>query len=161
MIVVKRQRNQNEILNIQKNFKYSTQVVHKSHKSNLNHLFHLRNLFVVVFCRFDNFKFFERASILIENTLDQISLQRAVFVCNETAQVSGSVGGAGEWTHTCTLVTYLLCPLALSIPTYSNFQINGASGETFFQKISTFIVVKIASKTIKISPEPPFIWKLL
>ena len=44
------------------------------------------------------------------------------------------------------MVTYLYVgdifvnPLALSMPTYSNFQINGATGETFLLRIATFII---------------------
>ena len=56
--------------------------------------------------------------------------------------------------------TYLLCPLALGMPTYSNLQINGAFGETFFENYN-FIVVKMATKNLKVSFEAPFIWKLL
>ena len=54
-------------------------------------------------------------------TLCTESLLRTVSVCTKTTLISGSVGGAGEWSHTCTLGTFLLCPLALSMPTYSNF----------------------------------------
>ena len=58
----------------------------------------------------------------IRATLAQISLLRAVSVCNKTTFKSkGSVGGAGELSHSCTLGTFLFCPLALSMPTYSNF----------------------------------------
>ena len=53
------------------------------------------------------------------------------------------MGGAGGMSHTSKLGTYLLCPLALNMPTYSNFQINGATGETIFEN-TTFIVVKMA-----------------
>ena len=64
-------------------------------------------------------------------TLGQICLLRAgVSEFYKTTLISGSVGGAGEWTHTCTLGTFLLCALAISMTTYSNFQINGASVET-------------------------------
>ena len=68
-------------------------------------------------------------------TLGQISLLREVSVCDETALFNGSVGvaggGGGAWSYSCTFGTFLLCPLALSMPTYSNFQINGASEEAF------------------------------
>ena len=51
----------------------------------------------------------------------QISLLRSVSVSNKSTLICGSVGGAMEWPHTCTLGTFLLCPLALSMPTYSNY----------------------------------------
>ena len=69
-------------------------------------------------------------SMLIHDTLGKISILRAVSVCNETTLINGSVGGAGEWSHTCTLGTFLLCPLAQSMPICINFKINGASEET-------------------------------
>ena len=43
---------------------------------------------------------------------------------------------------------FLLWPLTLSMPIYSNFQINGALGETY-KKISTFIVAKMAAKILE------------
>ena len=56
------------------------------------------------------------------NTLGQISLLRAVSVCTKTTLISGSVGGQGSGrSHTCTLGTFLLCHLALSMPTYCNY----------------------------------------
>ena len=67
---------------------------------------------------------------------------RAASVCTKTTLISGSVGGAGGghilvgWGH------FLLCPLALSMPTYSNFQINGASGETFKVFVAIFTTIK-------------------
>ena len=64
--------------------------------------------------------FFHRVRKIIA-TLGQISLLRAVSVFNETTLISGSVGGGGEWSHICTLGTFLLCPLALIMRNYSNF----------------------------------------
>ena len=58
---------------------------------------------------------------LLQNTLGQKSLLRAVSVCTKTTLISGSVGGAVGVSHTSKLKTYLSCPLALSMPTYSNF----------------------------------------
>ena len=47
------------------------------------------------------------------HTTGKESLLRAVSVCTKTTLISGSVGGAGEWSHACTLGTFLLCPLGL------------------------------------------------
>ena len=55
------------------------------------------------------------------------------------------VGGARGVSHTSKLGTFFLRSLTLRMPFYSNFQKNGASGETVFQKMqlfTTFIVVK-------------------
>ena len=38
------------------------------------------------------------------HTLGQISLLRAVSAYNETTLISCSMGGSGEWSHTCTYV---------------------------------------------------------
>ena len=40
------------------------------------------------------------------------------------------VGEAEGGSHTTKLENYFVVPLALRMPIYSNFQINGASGET-------------------------------
>ena len=48
----------------------------------------------------------------------------------KTTLNTGSVGWAGAAPPTCELGKFLSWPLALSMSTYSNFQINGASGET-------------------------------
>ena len=71
------------------------------------------------------------------------------------------MGVTGEAPHTSKLGTFLLMPLKLHIQIYSNFQKNGASVE-FLKKITTttFIVVKMAKHTLKVSPEAPF-FKLL
>ena len=55
---------------------------------------------------------------------------------------------------------YLLCPLALSMPTYSNFQINGPSAETFKVFVVIFTTIKVAILK-KVSPKAPFIRELL
>ena len=70
----------------------------------------------------------------------------------KTTLINSSVGVAGEWSPTCMLGTYLLCLLALSMLTYNNFQIC-----RWFFLITTFIIVKMATKTLKAFPEAPFI----
>ena len=45
-------------------------------------------------------------------------------------QIAGDVGGTGAVPPTSKLEKFLSWPLALSMSIYSNFQINGASGET-------------------------------
>ena len=64
------------------------------------------------------------------NTLSLKSLSGHSSVCYKTTVNAGSVGRAGATPRTSKLGTYLSRPLALSKPIYSNFQINGASGET-------------------------------
>ena len=73
----------------------------------------------------------------------KVHLVKYVSVCTKTILISGSVGGAGEWPHTCMLRAFLLCPLALSMPTYSNFQINGTLGETFKFFVDIFTTIKV------------------
>ena len=51
-------------------------------------------------------------------------------VCYKTTQIAGGMGGNGAAPPTSKLGMFLSRPLALSKPTYSNFQINGVSGET-------------------------------
>ena len=63
-------------------------------------------------------------------TLGQISLLWAVSVCTKTTLIRGSVGGTVEWSHTCT---------STCMSTYSNFQINGASGEILFRKLQILL----------------------
>ena len=60
-------------------------------------------------------------------------VMRRVMVCylQFLGVQCGNVGGAGEWSHTCLLGTFLLCSLALSMLIYSNYQKNGASTETY------------------------------
>ena len=63
-------------------------------------------------------------------TLSPISLSGLSTVRYKTTQNTGSVGRAGAAPPTYKLGKFLSWPLALSMSTYSNFQINGASGET-------------------------------
>ena len=53
------------------------------------------------------------------------------------------MGGAGEWSLTCMLRTFLLCPLAVSMRIYNDFEINGASGETFKVFVAIFTTIKV------------------
>ena len=64
------------------------------------------------------------------HTLSLKSLSGLSSVCYKTTQIAGGVGGNGAAPPTSKLGTFLSRPLALSKPTYSNFQINGVSGET-------------------------------
>ena len=59
-----------------------------------------------------------------------LSLKSLSSVCYKTTQIAGVVGWTGAAPPTSKLGTFLSRPLALSKPTYSNFQINGVSGET-------------------------------
>ena len=72
--------------------------------------------------------------LLFENcmvyTLSLKSLSLLLSVCYKTTQTTGSVGVAGACPPTSELGKFLLWSLALSMPIYSNFQINGALGET-------------------------------
>ena len=53
------------------------------------------------------------------------------FVCYKNILIIGGVGGARAGSPTSNkLGTFLLRPLALGTPIYSNFKINGAGGET-------------------------------
>ena len=63
-------------------------------------------------------------------TLSPISLSGLSTVRYKTTQNTGSVGRAGAAPPTYKLGKFLSWPLALSMSTYSNFQINRASGET-------------------------------
>ena len=60
------------------------------------------------------------------------SLLRAVSVCTKTALISGCVGGAGEWSHTCTLGTYLLCPKYADLLQFPNKWSFGRNFSNFF-----------------------------
>ena len=97
-----------------------------------------------------------------KHTPGKESLLRAVSVCTKTTLIRGNVVVAGEWSHTCTLGTFLLYPLALSMPTYSNFQINRTSGETFnfFVFFRHFYYNKSCNFLKKGFPKAPFIRKL-
>ena len=64
------------------------------------------------------------------HTLSLISLSGLSSVCYKTTLTTGGVGVARAGPPTSKLGTLLLWSLALSMPIYSNFQINGASGET-------------------------------
>ena len=59
-----------------------------------------------------------------------LSLKSLSSVCYKTTQIAGSVGGTGAAPPTSKLRTFLSRPLALIMSIYSNFQINGTSGET-------------------------------
>ena len=67
---------------------------------------------------------------LMKYTLCPISVSGLSTVRYKTTQNTGSVGRAGAAPPTYKLGKFLSWPLALSMSTYSNFQINGASGET-------------------------------
>ena len=69
-------------------------------------------------------------SFWTKRTLSLKSFSGLSSVCYKTAQITGGVGGAVACPPTSKLGTFLLWPLALSMQIYSNFQINGASGET-------------------------------
>ena len=64
------------------------------------------------------------------NTLSLKSLSGHSSVCYKTSLNTGGVGRAGAAPPTSKLGKFLSWPLALSMSIYSNFQINGASGET-------------------------------
>ena len=53
------------------------------------------------------------------------------------------VGEAEGGSHTTKLENYFVVPLALRMPIYSNFQINGASGETFKVFEAIFTIIKV------------------
>ena len=72
-------------------------------------------------------------------TLSPISLSGLSSVRYKTTQNTGSVGRAGAAPPTYKLGKFLTWPLGLSMWTYSNFQINGASGET----LKVFVAVAI------------------
>ena len=63
-------------------------------------------------------------------TLSLKSLSGLSSVCYKTTLIPSAVGWAGAGPPTSKLRTFLLWSLALSMPIYSNFQTNGASGET-------------------------------
>ena len=75
-------------------------------------------------------KKFEKFDNFVGHTLSPISLSGLSSVRYKTTQNTGSVGRAGAAPPTYKLGKFLSWPLALSMSTYSNFQINGASGET-------------------------------
>ena len=63
-------------------------------------------------------------------TLSPISVSVLSTVCYKTTLNTGSVGWAGAAPPSYKFGKFLSWPLALKMSTYSNFQINGASGET-------------------------------
>ena len=71
------------------------------------------------------------------------------------------MGRTGTAPPTSKLGTFLSWPLALSMSIYSNFQINGASGETLKPPDPPFCFKNRGSGGFRVSPEAPFIWKLL
>ena len=74
---------------------------------------------------------FEDSSIKLNlYTLSLKSLSGHSSVCYKASLNTGGVGQAGATPPTSKLEKFLSRPLALSKPTYSNFQINGVSGET-------------------------------
>ena len=62
-------------------------------------------------------------------TLSLKSLSGLSSVCYKTTHIAGGVRGTGATPPTSKLGTFLSRPLALSKPTYSNSQINGALGQ--------------------------------
>ena len=71
------------------------------------------------------------------------------------------MGWAGAAPPTYKLGKFLSWPLALSMSTYSNFQINGASGETQKPPDPLFCFKNRGSGGFRVSPQAPFIWKSL
>ena len=71
------------------------------------------------------------------------------------------MGWAGAAPPTYKFGKFLSWPLALSMSTYSNFQINGASGETLKPPDPYFASIIGVSGGFRVSPEAPFTWKLL
>ena len=69
-----------------------------------------------------------------------VSKKSSRSVCNKITQTTGDVGGAVAYPTFSKLGTFLLWALALSLsmPIYSNLQINGASGETLTPPDSLF-----------------------
>ena len=91
-------------------------------------------------------------------TLSQNSLSGLSSLCYKTTLITGGVGGTGVGPPTFKLGTFLLWPLALSLPIYSNFQVNGAYGETLKPPDTLFCFWNKGSGGV--SPEAPLIWKL-
>ena len=88
---------------------------------------------VIVFCPMNlhlGYHDFCKIGTTLLHTLSPKSLSGLSSVCYKTTQIAGGVGGNGAAPSTPKLGTFLSRPLALSKPTYSNFQINGVSGET-------------------------------
>ena len=83
-----------------------------------------------------------------KNTLCTQSVLRAVSVSTKTILISSCVGGAVGVSHISKLGTFFLRSLTLRMPFYSNFQINGASGETVFQNVQLFTTIKVVKSCI-------------
>ena len=64
-----------------------------------------------------------------EEEAPSTNVGKSFRVSYKTIQISGGVGGTRAAPPTSKLGTLLLRPLAICKPIYSNFQINGASGE--------------------------------
>ena len=73
-------------------------------------------------------RIFLRLKIIYVIVSKNLSGLSSVFY--KTSLITGGVGWAGAGPPTSKLETFLLWPLALSMPICSNFQINGASGGT-------------------------------
>ena len=71
------------------------------------------------------------------------------------------VGEAEGGSHTTKLENYFVVPLALRMPIYSNFQINGASEETLKPPDPRFLKQNRGSGDFRVSPEVSFICKLI
>ena len=82
-------------------------------------------------------------------------------VCYKTTQNTGGVGRTGTAPPTSKLGTYLSWPLPLSMLIYSNFQINGISGETLKSPTPLFCFKNwgsggfIVSQAASVRPTPP------
>ena len=70
------------------------------------------------------------------STLSLKSLSGHLSVCYKTSLNTGGVGQAGAAPPTSKLEKFLSWPLALSMSTYSNFQINGASGAVSYTHLT-------------------------
>ena len=99
--------------------------------------------------------------MLIVYTLSLKSLSSHSAVYYKTTLNTGGVGWAGAAPATSKLGTILSWPLALSMTIYSNFQINGASGETRKSPDLLFCFKNKGSEGFRVSPKAPFVWKLL
>ena len=72
--------------------------------------------------------------VYIKYTLRHKSLWPLASVCYKTTLNTGDVGGAGPDPQTWKRGTYFFMSLALGIPIFNNFQLNGASGGTLKHK---------------------------
>ena len=90
-------------------------------------------------------------------TLSLKSLSGHSSVCYKTSLNTGGVEGNVAAPPTSKLGTFLSRPLALSKPIYSNFQINGASGESLKPPDPLFCLKNRGSGGFIVSPKAPFI----